>query len=148
MKKAIAWSLCALWMGVIFVFSAMPGEVSQAQSDGVTGALAAFLGTFMGEEAAASSLDLISLIVRKGAHMAEYAILFLLCAHALRVSGAKRPSLSAFILSVLYAATDEIHQGFTVERAPMLSDVGIDAIGAGIGYLFKTVYWKIKGKRE
>lgn len=146
MKKTIAWALCALWMGVIFLFSAMPGDVSQAQSDGVSGRLMTLIIRLLGDSAV--SAETMSVLVRKAAHMAEYAILFLLYAHALRVSGAKRPFLTAFILSLLYAATDEFHQGFTAERSPMLSDVGIDAIGAGIGCLLRRAYGKMKEEKE
>lgn len=146
MKKAIAWSLCALWMGVIFMMSAAPGDVSSAQSSLVTQLVLRALSYFPG--GADVPADHLEHVVRKGAHMAEYAVLFLLYARALRLSGAKRPSFIAFILSVLYAATDEFHQGFTAGRAPMLSDVGIDAIGAGIGWLMRAAYGRIRRKIE
>lgn len=144
MKKAIAWSLCALWMGVIFMMSAAPGDVSSAQSSLVTQLVLSVLSRLPGGGNVPS--DQLEHVIRKGAHMAEYAILFLLYARALRLSGAKRPQIIAFILSVLYAATDEFHQGFTAGRAPMLCDVGIDALGAGIGWLMRAVYGRIRGE--
>lgn len=134
MKKAIAWGLCLLWMGVIFGMSSMPGAVSQAQSESVSGGLLELYAMLFSEHAALS-IQIINHVVRKGAHMAEYAVLFLLLVRALRLSGVARSSLTSFILCVLYAATDELHQGFTFERAPMLSDVGIDALGAGAAWL-------------
>lgn len=138
MKKAIAWGLCVLWMGVIFGMSSMPGAVSHAQSESVSGGLLQLYTMIFGERAVLS-IQIINHIVRKGAHMMEYAILFLLLVRALRLSGVAHSSLTAFILCVLYAATDELHQGFTFERAPMLSDVGIDALGAGAAWVFHAM---------
>ena len=42
----------------------------------------------------------------------------------------RRPWAWALALAVLYAITDELHQGFVAGRHPSLVDVGIDAAGA------------------
>jgi len=41
-----------------------------------------------------------------------------------------RPWAWAFALAVLYAASDELHQGFVAGCHPSALDVGIDATGA------------------
>ena len=79
-----------------------------------------------------TGLGLWDIIIRKIAHILEYGILtFLLwCA----VKNDKRPayiSLSwAAIFAIIYALTDEIHQGFVPTRHFSLYDVCIDSVGA------------------
>ena len=50
------------------------------------------------------------------------------CAVARRRRPWRRPW--AWALTVLYAASDEFHQGFVAGRHPSAVDVGIDATGA------------------
>jgi len=53
--------------------------------------------------------------------------------------------LTTFILSILYASSDEFHQSFMVGRQGSLWDVLIDAIGIILGmYLFAR--WKLSRK--
>jgi len=130
-KKAIAWALCAAWMAVIFVMSAMPGDVSGAQSGMVTQLILQALSPVLGPGTAEKTLEFL---VRKGAHMAEYAVLFLLYRRALRFGGGKRPGVKAFLMAVAYAATDEFHQAFVPGRGPAAADVMIDAAGAGAAW--------------
>jgi VanZ family protein len=66
-------------------------------------------------------------VLRKGAHMTEYAILACLL---IRATGS---AAWAFGLAVAYAATDEFHQSFVHGRHGTPLDVGIDAVGALIG---------------
>ena len=95
-KKRIAWLLCVAWMGVIYAMSAMTGEVSGGQSGRIVNALLVLMEWTLGSDAAqAVSPDLLSVIVRKGAHMTEYAVLFLLYRRALMLSGAKHPGRTA-----------------------------------------------------
>ena len=43
------------------------------------------------------------------------------------------PQFLAFFITVLYAITDEFHQGITPGRTPLIQDVFIDALGAMFG---------------
>ncbi len=70
------------------------------------------------------------MIVRKIGHMGVYGILALLLWRALSGTGLRRPLVWALIIAVLYAITDEAHQGFVPGRDPSAVDVGIDATGA------------------
>ncbi|MBQ2947976.1 MAG: VanZ family protein [Clostridia bacterium] len=128
MKKAAAWFLCAVWMSVIFAMSAMPGDVSGAQSGMIVRLIEGVLLLLPG--GADIPQDIVHLIVRKGAHMAEYAVLFALYRRALRLSGAMRPGVLALVMCAAYAATDEMHQGFVAGRGPSPVDVAIDTAGA------------------
>ena len=98
---ASRWLPVLVWAGVIFAFSSIPS-------------LNSGLGTW-------------DYVLRKGAHMTEYAILAVLL---VRATG----SLAlAFAFTVLYAASDEVHQLFVRGRHGSPVDVAIDAVGALIG---------------
>jgi VanZ family protein len=75
------------------------------------------------------------LILRKAAHMTEYALLTFLWWRALNGTARtpKRALALAFAISVAYAATDEFHQTFVTGRHGSPLDVLIDATGAAIG---------------
>ena len=97
------WLPVVLWAGVIFALSSIPS-----------------LGTGLGTW---------DLVLRKGAHMTEYAVLALLL---LRAIGREAPALG---LGVLYAASDELHQAFVRGRHASPIDVAIDTAGLLIGLL-------------
>ena len=133
LRRGMAWALCAGWMAFIFLMSAMPGDVSGAQSGTVVRILLAVLDAVWGPaEVSPQALSLLELLVRKAAHMTEDAVLALLYSHALRLSGAKRPAYPALLLSLAYAATDEFHQSFVGGRGPSPVDVMIDTAGAAL----------------
>lgn len=67
------------------------------------------------------------LVLRKIAHAVEYAILGALLARATGLAGL------AFLLGMLYAVSDEIHQAFVPGRMGSPLDVAIDAMGVVIG---------------
>ncbi|MBQ7886652.1 MAG: VanZ family protein [Clostridia bacterium] len=146
MCRLKAWMPAAIWMGVIFTMSAMPGDASAQTSGSLVRVLMDMLSFLLGEEAAAAiSVDTIHLLIRKGAHMAEYAVLFFLYHRALRLEGAKRPGLYALALCAAYASTDELHQAFVADRGPSIVDVGIDTLGAGAAWIVTSI---IKRKRR
>lgn len=73
--------------------------------------------------------------LRKGAHMAEFAVLAYLWVRALSGSTTwprKKIFWIAFVLTFLYACSDEFHQSFVPGRVMSPKDVLIDTLGAGI----------------
>jgi VanZ family protein len=76
------------------------------------------------------------LLLRKAAHMTEYAVLAVLLVRAL---GREAPAL---VLGVLYAASDEVHQAFVRGRHASPVDVAIDTVGLLIGLLL----WRRAGR--
>ena len=66
-------------------------------------------------------------VLRKCAHVTEYAILAALLMRALG------RALPAFLLGVAYAASDELHQHFVRGRHGSPVDVAIDGAGVAIG---------------
>ena len=98
-----AWLPVVLWAAVIFAFSSVPG-------------LSTGLGGW-------------DLVLRKLAHLTEYAIL-----GALLVRALARPGL-AILLGALYATSDEVHQHFVRERHAAWYDVLLDTVGVAVGVL-------------
>ncbi|TBR17375.1 VanZ family protein [bacterium] len=80
-------------------------------------------------------------LMRKSAHLTEYAILFLLARRAF--AGGKVPPVFpgawAFLFCVAYAATDEYHQTFVPFRSGEARDVLIDAVGAALASAVTSV---------
>jgi len=134
-RRMVSYAAVIMWMALIFMFSMQNGE----DSSDMSGRLVAIL-KFFGIGTEGQGLALISLFIRKAAHMAEYAILFLLIANAVSIdfSGGK-VYLYALLMTIGYAATDEFHQLFVPGRAGTPVDVVIDSIGAGFGSLIRVV---------
>jgi VanZ family protein len=92
------------------------------------------------------------LIERKGAHVAEYALLTFV-SYQFFISIFPRESWQRVLLiaaawALMYGATDELHQYFTPFRGAALRDVGIDAGGVLLGILFLLVYKRFSQHRK
>jgi VanZ family protein len=95
------WLPVIAWAALIYVLSAQPD-------------LSTGLGTW-------------DTVLRKLAHVAEYAILGALL---MRAFSARSPAIAA---GIGYAVTDEIHQSFVAGRHAAARDVAIDSIGVVLG---------------
>lgn len=83
-----------------------------------------------------SGLGIFDLVGRKMVHAAEYALLCALWWRALRPAAPSRVALvAALTVSIVYAASDELHQSFIPGRTGTPIDVSIDAVGAGVAAL-------------
>lgn len=144
-RRALPWAAVGLWAVVIFWFSAQDGFRSGGLSGSITAKLAAILPGWAGlsPEAREARINFLHHLVRKGAHMTEYAILGALLMNAWtrqrRYAGAISAALAAFC-GLLYAASDEFHQLFVPGRAGRVTDVLIDFGGVLIGVL---LFWAI-----
>lgn len=148
-KQYFSWAAVIAWMIVIFLFSAQTDRQSGSLSGGIVRWFVELLyGGFekFSPQKQTRILELWHLLIRKGAHFTEYAILALLVANGLQVCGKLRWYLPVAI-SAVYALSDEIHQSFVPGRACRLLDVGIDTCGAlfgmvlyfGVRYLRKHI---------
>ena len=127
------WLPIILWAGFIFYLSALPSLKSGLPWP-------------------------YDFILRKGAHITEFAVLFLLLLRAFGnftvqpsfapLSGAteglfpvgnKKALFWAFCLAILYAISDEFHQSFVALRVASLSDVAIDSFG-----ILLLTWWQIR----
>ena len=70
-------------------------------------------------------------VLRKGAHMTVYGLLWVLWWRALRY----RHAALAVVITLAYAVSDEIHQSFVDGRHGAARDVAIDALGVGLAGL-------------
>ena len=100
------WAPVVLWATLIFVLSSLPS-------------LETGLGTW-------------DLVLRKLAHLGEFAILGALLVRAL----GREPA--AAVLGSLYAVTDELHQVFVPGRHGSPLDWAIDTVGVLVGVLVFT----------
>ena len=103
-----------LWMGAIFFLS------DQSRSD-------------------IPSFGFWDTFIKKGSHFLAYAVLAFL---ALRVtSGGKRPYIWAFLITILYAMSDEYHQTFIPGRNGTVVDVVIDCLGGLMALFSLRMNW-------
>jgi VanZ family protein len=102
-RISTVWLPVFVWAAVIFTFSSIPS-------------LSSGLGAW-------------DTVLRKGAHVTEYAILGALLYRALG-----REAL-ALAVGIAYAGTDELHQHFVRGRHASPVDVAIDAVGLSLGML-------------
>jgi VanZ family protein len=89
-----------------------------------------------------ATVEQVQFVVRKFSHMTEYAILAGLLWRARRqpVPNDPRPwqgaaALFAWIVSALYAGSDEFHQHFVKGRDASVWDVMLDSTGAALGLI-------------
>ena len=133
MKKRIVYLfLSVLWMIVIFSFSMQNG----GESSGVSNQVILFIENITGIQLMHNqwiSLDTIQFLIRKAAHMSEYAILAMLLYMFARESKIQSSFIFALIFSMLYACTDEFHQLFVSGRSGQWQDVFIDTSGSFLG---------------
>ncbi len=108
------WVPVVLWAGLIFYLSSIPSLNS--------------------------GLGVWDFVLRKCAHVFEYAVLSFLLARALgRSFGITRKVLAwTAMLALLYAASDEYHQTFVPGRGPSVHDVVIDSIGIALAVWIKS----------
>lgn len=139
----------------IFIHSAMPGELSGAESGFVVRIITALTGI---------DSAYTELAVRKAAHFTEFAMLGICL--AVNMDDLLKSSVSAdrpvgsdavlkkwtrlspavtWITGTLYAASDEIHQYFVPERACSIIDVCIDSAGVVSGML---LFYAVRHIRE
>lgn len=86
-----------------------------------------------------SEVQIFNFIIFKTLHIIEYAILYLLLFRGFYLSTKKKPTsktyIMAFIIAVLYASSDEIHQTFIPTREGTIRDIFIDTIGISFMYI-------------
>jgi VanZ family protein len=116
------WLPALVWAGVIFWLSSVPDLESGLEQD---------------------------FILRKIAHILEYAILTFLFLRALAKENLSigKIVISSIVFSLFYALTDEYHQAFVFGRESSLKDVGIDSVGIILtSILWYTKHRKLKGR--
>lgn len=118
MKKikyfVIFWLPLIVWMTTIYYFSSLP-------------------------RFSITEKDLEDFLIFKMLHMFEYGVLYFLMfriSFNLRSKRQNNSFILPFILAVLYAASDEIHQHFVPTREGKTRDVFIDMAGIYISFIY------------
>ena len=139
-RKKLITVLLALTLAFIWGNSLLSREVSGRLSDAVMGVMNTAAGklgfdedlfTYMADVDGDGQDEPTSRIVRKMAHVAEFAVLGILLWLRFERPAARR-LLTALGFGVLVAAADETIQIFS-RRGSQLSDVAIDAAGVLLG---------------
>ena len=140
------WLPVLLWLGVIFIGST--DLMSAEHTSRIIGPILRWLNPDISNAAIAH----VQFIVRKTAHLTEYAILALLLWRAFIRNTRLRTKMSILFilgwsLAIVAAASDEFHQSFVASRTASVRDVMIDAVGALFGLLIGSIFTR-NGKIE
>lgn len=137
------WLPVIFWVCFIFWMST---ETFSAEN---TSSVVEKVVTFLVPMISSQGLDLVHAVIRKVAHVTEYFILSLLLFRAFRGGSSAswncRWPFFAFIVVVLCAVSDELHQSFVPTRMGSYLDVGIDTAGGLLAQLvsfLRHCYWK------
>ena len=145
-RKAL-WIITILWAVLIFCFSAQPAKDSSKISNNITQKIIDTVPELQYDKP--SQQDMISVamrvVVRKTAHFFLYFILGILVLALLKTypSAKKYAVITALIICILYAVTDEIHQEFVDGRSGRPLDVGIDGLGSFLGFTITYIINKL-----
>jgi len=127
LRSVLFWLPVLAWMALIFVLSSQSG-LRASEDDAVEKPLrvVAHLLAFGGLSA------LLLLALSRGRHPTPVA------------------ALLAFVVAVIYGATDELHQSFVPERAGRIDDLLVDAVGAaiGVGLGWVVLVVRARGRRS
>lgn len=113
------WLPAILWAGMIFFLSSIPNLHSGLP-------------------------DIFDIVLRKIAHAGEFGVLVILITRGFDADG-KSAYFKAAFAAILYAVSDEIHQGFVPGRVASPVDALIDSFGALIGLL---IFYRHKNRRK
>ncbi|XME03922.1 VanZ family protein [Lachnospiraceae bacterium C1.1] len=161
--RAVALLPAFFVMYIIFTYSAQPVGVSKESSMAISQPL---LETVFGlgedeyDEETIQYYDehYVDVLVRKTAHMLEYATLcvaVIVALYAWDVAPIEDIKIFSMRFTCLYAASDEFHQLFVPGRGSSLLDVYVDTMGGifGTAIMFAVLKWLVdfeweKGERR
>ncbi|MCX8092030.1 MAG: VanZ family protein [Verrucomicrobiae bacterium] len=142
------WLPALLWAALIFTAS---GDAqSAARSSRIIGPLVRWLFP----QLPAATVEDVVFVVRKAAHVAEYAVFAWLVWRVRRrpVRNDARPwrwgdALVAWGVVIVYAISDELHQAFVPPRQASPWDVLLDAAGGAVGLVLLWALHRWRARR-
>ncbi len=153
-KRLICMILVAVWMVIVFCFSGEEGKVSKVTSGNTIEHVVTLVNKDIPEPQLNKIVENLQPIGRKIAHFSLYTIggfLIYLLVDCYMISR-KSKLLLAFVIGVLYAITDEMHQIFVPERCGRVFDVFIDSCGVVTGILLINIILlvlnRVKNKKD
>lgn len=139
MKKIKYFIPSIFLMILIFMFSHQTGS----ESSGLSSQIVLWIQTYL-------HIPISEFIVRKAAHMSEYALLTLTLIYGFYKNHypVQKIMIYSLIGTFLYACSDEMHQLFIGGRAGQFTDVLIDTCGGCLTIIFYYVLTKLKYKQR
>ena len=139
MKKIKYFIPSIFLMILIFMFSHQTGS----ESSGLSTQSVLWIQTYL-------HIPISEFIVRKAAHMSEYALLTLTLIYGFYKNHypIQKIMIYSLIGTFLYACSDEMHQLFIGGRAGQFTDVLIDTCGGCLTIIFYDVLTKLKYKQR
>jgi len=132
-QASVRWGITIVWTALIFTLS------TETYSSSFSALLLRDFLDLVRVTVSPATFEVLHHLVRKSAHVTEYAIFGLLLYHCLLRSNRTdwRPLLGAWsvLIAAAYSLTDEFHQFFVSGRTASLWDCGIDTMGAALGML-------------
>lgn len=131
MKRLKYFIPSILLMILIFSFSQQNGQ----ESSGLSSQIVLWIQTYL-------HIPISEFIVRKGAHMSEYALLTFTFIYGFYKNHCSLRQIIIYsLLAVfIYACSDEFHQLFIGGRAGQFSDVLIDTCGGVLAVVLYCIY--------
>lgn len=158
--RFIAFLPSVFMMTIIFLFSANNGEESSKDSGFIVQIIWNLLDHVpflnINHQQKMVIADNLEFVVRKAAHMTEYGILAICFLFGVFVFFKTSQNLMyrkkyifmiSWVMTILYAMTDEYHQLFVPGRSGKIMDVGIDATGALIFLAILAFSFRFKKRR-
>ena len=139
MKKIKYFIPSIFLMILIFMFSHQTGS----ESSGLSSQIVLWIQTYL-------HIPISEFIVRKAAHMSEYALLTLTLIYGFYKNHypIQKIMIYSLIGTFLYACSDEMHQLFIGGRGGQFTDVLIDTCGGCLTIIFYYVLTKLKYKQR
>lgn len=143
MKKNIFAVMLVIGMIFIFNMSSQNSEISSNTSGKLIRVVLSITPRFneQPEHVQENIIEKLQFITRKSAHFTAYMMLGIFA--MLLFSNYNKKPYFAFLLCVLYAISDEVHQLFVPGRSGQLRDVIIDSAGSLMGILIVLLFVKL-----
>ncbi len=139
------WVVTLAWAALIFYFS------TGAFGSSFTAWLLSHVLSLLQLRVSPATFVTLHFLLRKLAHLTEYAIFGLLLYHCFephhQSSWHEGTALWAILAAAAYALSDELHQRFVSGRTASLVDSGIDTAGAAFGVLWIYGWNLMQGRR-
>lgn len=150
MIRLLLWAAVLGLMALIFAFSAQHGVESDQMTVEAAMPIAELIASMQegaDDETVILLYNIFGTVLRKLAHLCEYALLGLLL-HLLYSSYGLTMKWLPLVTGVMYAASDELHQTFVPGRLGTPTDVLIDAAGVLIGIYLITMIEHLRRKKH
>ena len=139
MTALATWLPPIAWTGLVLALSSP--SFSADNTGGILRPLLAWLLPWL----SASSIEVLHWLLRKAAHVTEYAVLAALWFRAFTRSGTVRPPAAAWlalVVGVVVATVDELRQSALASRGGSAGDVLLDTTGVVLAIVPARLGWR------